>query len=214
MDNTEYGNYQFDRGFGICPLAGVDEAGRGPLAGPVVIAGVILPWEPPFYAVNDSKQLTPAQREELAQLLKEDSRVKYAISIKSAQRIDEINILRATHEGMREVALQLAAALTLVDGCKVPSFPVEARFIVKGDAKSAAIAAASILAKTTRDTIMRELDAKYPGYGFAVHNGYGTKQHLEALRTLGPTPEHRRSFAPMKQPAPPNPEQQLELPFL
>ena len=206
-------NYQFDRSFGVWPLAGVDEAGRGPLAGPVVIAGVILPWEPPFFTVNDSKQLTPAQREELAQALKEDKRVRIAISIQSAQRIDEINILRATHEGMREVARQLAASLTLVDGCKVPSFPTEARFIVKGDAKSASIAAASIIAKTTRDAIMRELDAKYPGYGFAVHNGYGTKQHLEALRTLGPTPEHRRSFAPLKQPTHTQDAQQLELPF-
>ena len=213
--------YDFDRSIAMesaregFVLAGVDEAGRGPLAGPVVVAAVILPPHArERYAVNDSKALTAAQREELAAGLKSDPDVKYAIVFRSAEDIDRLNILRATHEGMREAASQLSPDLALVDGLKVPDFPVPARFLVKGDARSASIAAASILAKTARDHYMDELDAKYPGYGFAAHKGYGTQAHLAALAKLGPCPEHRRTFAPVANILNPPPAPiQLELPL-
>ncbi|MBR0460329.1 MAG: ribonuclease HII [Victivallales bacterium] len=213
--------YDFDRSIAMesaregFVLAGVDEAGRGPLAGPVVVAAVILPPHArERYAVNDSKALTAAQREELAAGLKSDPDVKYAIVFRSAEDIDRLNILRATHEGMREAASQLSPDLALVDGLKVPNFPVPARFLVKGDARSASIAAASILAKTARDHYMDELDAKYPGYGFAAHKGYGTQAHLAALAKLGPCPEHRRTFAPVANILNPPPAPiQLELPL-
>ena len=209
--------YEYDQtakaAAGASVLVGIDEAGRGPLAGPVVVAGVVLPLESssPFQ-VYDSKALSESRREELAEQLKASSDVQYAIEVISAQRIDEINILRATHEGMRAVALKLKASLALVDGLPVPRFPVSARFVVKGDATSASIAAASILAKTTRDHLLIELDAKYPEYGFASHKGYGTRQHLEALRVHGPCPEHRRSFAPVRAILEP-PPMQLDLPI-
>jgi len=181
-------------------IAGVDEAGRGPLAGPVVVAAVILPegFELP---VNDSKALTDGKRRELFEALTHDSRVRWAVSHRSAADIDRLNILRATHEGMREAVMKLGedVQVALVDGLRVPDFPVPARFIVKGDARSGSIAAASIIAKVTRDLEMEALDAVYPGYGFAKHKGYGTKEHLAALAALGATPEHRRSFAPVRE---------------
>ncbi|MBP5673666.1 MAG: ribonuclease HII [Victivallales bacterium] len=194
-------------------VAGVDEAGRGPLAGPVVAAAVILPPEEEFdLPVDDSKALSEEVREELGERLRADSRIIWAVAERSAQVIDRINILKATHEAMREAvrSLKVCPDIAFVDGLKVRDFPVEAKFIVKGDARSASIAAASILAKTHRDHLMMELDKLYPGYGFAKHKGYGTAQHLEALRELGPCPEHRRTFGPVARIIAPPPEQ-LEL---
>ena len=194
-------------------LAGVDEAGRGPLAGPVVAAAVILPPEEEFdLPVNDSKALTEEVREELGECLRSDPRIIWAVAERSAQVIDQINILKATHEAMREAVrlLTVCPDVAFVDGLKVRDFPVAARFIVKGDARSASIAAASILAKTHRDHLMMKLDKLYPGYGFAQHKGYGTARHLEALRELGPCPEHRRTFGPVARIIAPPPEQ-LEL---
>ncbi len=213
--DAQVGRYEFDlaaiAGRAPFALAGVDEAGRGPLAGPVVVAAVILPLSR-RYAVNDSKALTEAERSELAAELLADPEVRHAVVFRSAADIDRLNILRATHEGMREAASRLSPDLALVDGLPVPDFPVPARFVVKGDARSASIAAASILAKTTRDAYMNELDAKYPGYGFAEHKGYGTRAHLDALAKLGPCPEHRRTFAPVRDLLEPPPVQ-MELPF-
>ncbi|MBR5837546.1 MAG: ribonuclease HII [Victivallales bacterium] len=191
-------------------IAGVDEAGRGPLAGPVVAAAVILPPEEEFdLPVNDSKALDEAFREELGEWLRSDPRVVWAVAERSAGAIDRINILRATHEAMREAVMSLKVHpdMAFVDGLKVRDFPVEARFIVKGDAQSASVAAASIIAKTHRDHLMMELDEVYPGYGFAQHKGYGTAQHLEALRKLGPCPEHRKTFGPVARIISPPPEQ-------
>lgn len=191
-------------------IAGVDEAGRGPLAGPVVAAAVILPPEEEFdLPVNDSKALDEALREELGEQLRSDPRVVWAVAERSAGAIDRINILRATHEAMREAVMSLKVHpdMAFVDGLRVRDFPVEARFIVKGDAQSASVAAASIIAKTHRDHLMMELDKVYPGYGFAQHKGYGTAQHLEALRKLGPCPEHRRTFGPVARIISPPPEQ-------
>jgi len=185
-------------------LAGIDEAGRGPLAGPVVVAAVVLPLPPQVFSlpVNDSKKLTPKAREELADALKHDPRIEFAIATRSAAAIDRLNILRATQEAMREAAMKLSAPpdFVLIDGLAFQPFPFPAQFIVHGDGRSASIAAASILAKTTRDAWMLELDRQYPGYGFAENKGYGTAQHLEALRRLGPCPEHRHSFGPVAQP--------------
>ena len=187
---------------GWCAIAGIDEAGRGPLAGPVVVAAVILPAPPETFdlPVNDSKKLSERQRDELAKALRADSRIRFAIVQRSAAQIDRMNILRATQDAMREAAKRLAPDAALVDGLPFQPFPVPVRFLVKGDATSASIAAASILAKTTRDEWMVKLEQQYPGYGFAKHKGYGTAEHLAALNRLGPCPEHRRSFAPVAQP--------------
>lgn len=192
-------------------IAGVDEAGRGPLAGPVVAAAVILPLDVSELSlpVFDSKGLSAGEREELAKWIMAEPRIAVAIAFRSAACIDKINILRATHEAMREAVQSVQASFAMVDGLRVPEFPVPAEFIVKGDARSASIAAASIIAKTRRDKVMEELDVKYPGYGFASHKGYGTAAHLEALRRLGPCPEHRVTFAPVKDLL----STQLKLPF-
>jgi ribonuclease HII len=199
---------------GAQSLAGLDEAGRGPLAGPVVVAAVMLPLGEFELPVRDSKALGHDARETLAAALLADARLRHALVVKSAARIDQINILRATHEAMREAALALQPSpeLVLVDGLRVPDFPLPAHFLVKGDALSASIAAASILAKTHRDRLMLAYDRDYPGYGFAQHKGYGTAQHLAALRRLGPCPIHRRSFAPVAQLSP-APSKQLTLNF-
>ena len=184
---------------GFCRVAGVDEAGRGPLAGPVVAAAVILPPGLDLPAVRDSKQLSAAAREALAAAVKALPGVAWAVAVVSAGEIDELNILRATHKAMREAVTRLAppAEFALIDGLPVREFPVPSLAVVKGDALSASIAAASILAKTHRDRLMDALDARFPGYCFAKHKGYGTAEHLEALERLGPCPEHRRSFAPV-----------------
>jgi ribonuclease HII len=194
-----YGHERSARARGFRTVAGVDEVGRGPLAGPVVAAAVVLPEEGVAIPVADSKALSARQRERLAEALRRHPGVRVGIAEVGPARIDEINILRATVEAMAGAlrALGLTVDLALVDGLPLPGFPGPAEFIVKGDARSASIAAASILAKVYRDALMVRLDAQYPGYGFARHKGYGTRQHGEALSRLGPTPAHRRSFAPL-----------------
>jgi ribonuclease HII len=189
------------RAQGYGAVAGVDEVGRGPLAGPVVAAAVVLPATGVDIAVADSKTLSARRRETLAALLLTHPGVRIGLAAVRVARIDEINILRATTEAMILAlrALGEPVDFALVDGLRLAGFPVPAEFIVKGDARSASIAAASILAKVHRDALMVRLDAEYPGYGFARHKGYGTVEHLDALSRLGPTPEHRRSFAPVAQ---------------
>lgn len=187
---------------GFTCVAGVDEAGRGPLAGPVVAGAVVIAAKVELPdGLNDSKKLTPARREKLFHELLALPGVVSATGLATVSEIDSLNILKATHLAMARAvaALAVKADFCLVDGLPVKGLPCEHESIVKGDSKSLSIAAASILAKVTRDHMMEELDALYPGYGFAAHKGYGTKQHMEALRRLGPCPEHRRSFAPVAQ---------------
>jgi len=195
-------------------VAGVDEVGRGPLAGPVVAAAVILPPEGVDIPVADSKALTAARRQALAQALLSHPGVRVGVADVGVARIDEINILQATLEAMTRAlhALGLPVDFALVDGLPIRGFPLPAEFIVRGDALSASIAAASIIAKVHRDALMVRLDVAYPGYGFARHKGYGTREHREALTRLGPTPLHRRSFAPVEQCMEVRPRQP-ELPF-
>jgi len=181
-------------------IAGVDEAGRGPLAGPLAVAAVILDPSRRIEGLADSKVLTEAAREALFPRIQAQA-LAFSIVRVEAFEIDRINILQATLAGMRHAveALPIAPSKVLVDGNRIPpglALPAEA--IVKGDAKVAAIAAASILAKVARDRWMHEFDAQHPGYGFAVHKGYPTPAHLDALRRLGPCPAHRRSFAPVR----------------
>ncbi len=196
---------------GFCFIAGVDEAGRGPLAGPVTAAAVVLPRGVKLPDVFDSKQLSDAARRELKEEILSLDGVDSAVVCVDAQAIDRINILQATHQAMREAVSKLKQLdCVLVDGLAVRGFPVEARNLVKGDSLSASIAAASILAKVTRDDIMIEADKLYPEYGFAVHKGYGTAAHLRALKEYGPCPIHRRSFRPVRELIDPPPEQ-LEL---
>jgi ribonuclease HII len=180
-------------------LCGVDEAGRGPLAGPVVAAAVILDPRRRIRGLRDSKQMTPRQRDEVAGAIRATA-LAWAIGEASVEEIDRLNILQATFLAMRRAveALQPAADYALIDGNLVPPLAVPARALVGGDALEPAISAASILAKTHRDALMIALDARHPGYGFADHVGYGTPQHLERLRALGPCVLHRRSFAPVR----------------
>ena len=200
-------------------VMGIDEAGRGPLVGGVYAAAVTVPLkragellEGSWAGVNDSKKLTERKREALAEVIKSTSACTWCIASASPEEIDRLNILRATHLAMRRAALGVAAKIgesqgeeakgslsILVDGLPVPTLPFPSRNIVKGDAKSLFIAAASILAKTARDADCLRLEALYPGYGFAKHKGYPTPAHLEALKRLGPCPEHRRSFGPVSQ---------------
>lgn len=180
---------------GIETICGIDEAGRGPLAGPVCAAAVILPRELEIPGLNDSKKLTDKKRRELYDVIVEQA-VSYGIAFANEQEIDEINILQATFLAMERAAAQLTVKpdLALVDGNREPHLDIPVKTVVKGDSLSASIAAASILAKVTRDRLMEELDGTYPAYGFAVHKGYGTKKHYEALREFGPCPIHRQSF--------------------
>lgn len=189
------------RAAGYTSICGIDEAGRGPLAGPVVAAAVILPRELELPGLNDSKKLSAAKRERLFESLMGDDRVIKCVAQASVEEIDELNILRATHLAMRRAAegLNPPADFCLIDGLPVPGFPLPSQNIVKGDARCLCIAAASILAKVTRDRLMKELDREYPMYGFARNAGYGTAAHLKALREYGITPHHRRSFAPVAQ---------------
>jgi ribonuclease HII len=179
-------------------IAGVDEAGRGPLAGPVVAAAVILDDLRPIAGLNDSKKLSAAKRERLFDEIRAKA-LCCSIAQASVEEIDEINILQATLLAMRRAVegLRLKPAKVLVDGNRLPVLDVLAEAIVKGDATVPAISAASILAKVTRDRWCAELDAKYPQYGFAAHKGYGTAEHLAALQTHGACPEHRKTFAPV-----------------
>lgn len=194
---------------GFAFIAGVDEAGRGPLAGPVVAAAVILPRDGVLPGVFDSKQLSDQRRRVLRDEILEVAEA--SVGIADVDEIDALNILRATHLAMhRAVAGLKKVEYVLVDGLPVKGFPCPAENMVKGDARSASIAAASIVAKVYRDELMEKLDEEYPGYGFAAHKGYGTALHLQALRELGVTPVHRRSFAPVREIIDPQPVQ-LEL---
>jgi len=180
--------------------AGVDEAGRGPLAGPVVVAAVILDPARPIAGLADSKALTAKRREKLAELIRERALAHAVIEV-SAAEIDQLNILAATMAGMVRAlaALSPAAEFALIDGNQLPKgLTLPARAIVGGDASQPAISAASILAKTVRDAGLIELDQRYPQYGFAKHKGYPTAEHLAALRAHGPCPEHRLSYAPVR----------------
>jgi ribonuclease HII len=180
-------------------VCGIDEAGRGPLAGPVVAAAVILDPARGIEGLRDSKVLSAGRREELAQRIRERA-VAFAVAEASVEEIDALNILQATLLAMRRAvaALQVAAEYALVDGNRMPRLAIPGRAIVAGSSASPAISAASILAKTARDAMMRAFDARHPGYGFAQHMGYGTAEHIECLHRLGPCPLHRRSFAPVR----------------
>ena len=189
------------------PVMGIDEAGRGPLVGGVYAAAVSVPlalaerllageWS----EINDSKKLSERKRERLAETIKATSGCRWAVASASPAEIDELNILNATHLAMRRAADEVGAEHILVDGLPVKTLP-QARSVVKGDAKSLLIAAASILAKTSRDADCLRLERLYPGYGFAKHKGYPTAAHLAALARLGPCPEHRMSFGPVKSAA-------------
>ena len=182
-------------------IAGVDEAGRGPLAGPVSVAAVILdPSRPKIRGLDDSKKLTEAKREALYEKIVERA-LAYCVVLVTADEIDRINIFQATMTGMcRALAgLTPSAHEALIDGNALPrELPCAGRAIIGGDGLEPAISAASILAKVSRDRWMVELDREYPGYGFAEHKGYATPFHLDALKRLGPCPQHRRSFAPVK----------------
>lgn len=196
----EYENAHADVRF----IAGIDEAGRGPLAGPVVAACCILPKDAVILYLNDSKKVTALRREAMLPEIKEKA-IAYGIGIVDEKRIDEINILQADYEAMR-IAVQKTSAmlqakgladapgLLLNDAVTIPGVDIPQESIIKGDAKSVSIAAASILAKVTRDQLMEAYDAQYPEYGFARNKGYGTKEHIEALKRLGPCPIHRHSF--------------------
>ncbi len=176
-------------------ICGVDEAGRGPLAGPVCAAAVILPRGLEIPGLNDSKKLTDRKRRALYDVIVEQA-AAYGVALVDERTVDEINILQATFRAMEQAVAQLPAVpdLALVDGNREPALKTAVRCVIGGDGKSANIAAASILAKVTRDRLMEELDRQYPQYGFAVHKGYGTRRHYEALREYGPCPIHRRTF--------------------
>ena len=176
-------------------ICGVDEAGRGPLAGPVCAAAVILPKGLELPGLNDSKKLTDKKRREMFPIIKEQA-IAYGIGLASHEEIDEINILQATYLAMERAITQLEgkADFALIDGNRAKDFGLPVRTVVKGDSLSASIAAASVLAKVTRDDIMLEMAEKYPEYGFEVHKGYGTKAHYEALRKHGHSPIHRMTF--------------------
>lgn len=184
---NEYDSYTY-----IC---GIDEVGRGPLAGPVVAGAVILPKNRDIYYLNDSKQLSEKKREELYDVIMQEA-VAVGLGEVSPERIDEINILQATYEAMRQAISKLEPQpdLLLNDAVKIPLVEIPQVPIIKGDAKSVSIAAASIVAKVTRDRMMVEYDRLYPEYGFSSNKGYGAAAHIEALKKYGPTPIHRRSF--------------------
>lgn len=176
-------------------IAGIDEVGRGPLAGPVVTCAVILPKDCDILYINDSKQLTEKKREELYEQITAQA-ISYGIGVASPARIDEINILQANYEAMREAIGKLSVIpdILLNDAVTIPDVRIPQVPIIKGDTKSISIAAASILAKVSRDRMMVEYDKVYPGYGFAGNKGYGSEEHIKALKELGPSPIHRRSF--------------------
>ena len=179
----------------LAPLAGIDEAGRGPLAGPVVAAAVILDPHSEILYINDSKKLSESRREALYAEIREKA-LAIGVGMVSPARIDEINILQATYEAMRQAVEQLGLkpGCLLVDAVTIPALNIRQVPIIKGDAKSISIGAASIIAKVTRDRIMLQADEAYPAYGFAKHKGYGTAAHIAALKELGPCPLHRSTF--------------------
>lgn len=176
-------------------ICGIDEAGRGPLAGPVAAGAVILPTDHDLLWLNDSKKLSEKKRNELYEVITREA-LAWSVVLVSAQRIDEINILQATYEAMRSAVAGLDPQPDVLvnDAVTIPGIDIPQVPVIKGDAQCLSVAAASILAKVTRDRLMQEYEERYPGYGFAKHKGYGTKQHIQALYELGPCPEHRRSF--------------------
>ncbi len=189
---------QFERQYaaeGYRAICGIDEVGRGPLAGPVVAGAVILPANCDILYLNDSKQLSEKKREELYDVIMEGA-IATGIGMISPERVDEINILQATYEAMRQAIQNLSVKpdILLNDAVTIPKVDIRQIPIIKGDAKSVSIAAASIIAKVTRDRLMVQYDSQYPGYGFAANKGYGAAIHIEALKKLGPTPIHRRTF--------------------
>lgn len=192
---SELTMWEIEDSLGLHVICGVDEAGRGPLAGPVCAAAVILPEHLQIPGLNDSKKLTDKKRRELFPIIQQQA-IAYGIGLASEAEIDEINILQATFLAMRRALEQLTVRpeIALIDGNRETDFGLPVKTVVKGDSLSANIAAASVLAKVTRDNIMVELAQQYPEYGFEIHKGYGTKAHYEALRTYGPSPIHRRSF--------------------
>ena len=192
---SEHTMWEIEDSLGLHVICGVDEAGRGPLAGPVCAAAVILPEHLQIPGLNDSKKLTDKKRRELFPVIQQQA-IAYGIGLASEAEIDEINILQATFLAMRRALEQLTVRpeIALIDGNRETDFGLPVKTVVKGDSLSANIAAASVLAKVTRDNIMVELAQQYPEYGFEIHKGYGTKAHYEALRTYGPSPIHRRSF--------------------
>ncbi len=189
MKQYEYANEQY--GY-VC---GIDEVGRGPFAGPVVACAVILPANSQILYLNDSKKLSEKKREELYDVIMKEA-VAVGVGMRDAGRIDEINILQATYEAMRDAInhLDIKPDVLLNDAVTIPGVDIKQVPIIKGDAKSVSIAAASIVAKVTRDRMMVEYDKQYPGFDFASNKGYGTQKHIEALQQQGPTPIHRRSF--------------------
>lgn len=197
MPNLEFENAKISQGYSL--IAGIDEAGRGPLAGPVSAGAVILPEGFSHTWLNDSKKLSEKRREALYAELTERGDVIWALSFVDTEEIETTNILRATHMAMARAAEALSSRpdFCLIDGLPVPSFPILSEGIVKGDGKSLSIAAASIIAKVSRDRLMLEYAEQYPEYGFDRHKGYGTKLHMDALRKHGPCPIHRKTFAPV-----------------
>lgn len=192
---SELTMWEIEDSLGLRVICGVDEAGRGPLAGPVCAAAVILPEHLQIPGLTDSKKLSDKKRRELFPIIQEQA-VAYGIGLASETEIDEINILQATFLAMRRALDQLGVRpeIALIDGNRETDFGLPVKTVVKGDSLSANIAAASVLAKVTRDNIMVELAQQYPEYGFEIHKGYGTKAHYEALRTYGPCPIHRKTF--------------------
>lgn len=187
---------EFERQYSDCTLiCGIDEAGRGPLAGPVVAGAAILPKDCTILYLNDSKKLSEKRREELY-LEIQDKAIAWAVGMSSPERIDEINILQATYEAMRQAIgkLEPQPDLLLNDAVTIPELDIDQVPIIKGDAKSISIGAASIIAKVTRDRLMEEYDRMFPEYGFASNKGYGSAEHIAAIKKYGPTPIHRKSF--------------------
>lgn len=188
--------YSYEMKYKGCSyICGIDEVGRGPLAGPVVACAVLLPKDEKILYLNDSKQLSAAKREELCGIIKEKA-LGIGIGVVGPEEIDELNILQATYKAMRMAISKLPhkPEILLNDAVIIPEVDIEQMGIIKGDTKSASIAAASIVAKVTRDQMMVKYEEEYPGYGFASNKGYGSKEHIEALKKMGPTPIHRRSF--------------------
>ena len=188
--------WEYEKAHPDCALiCGVDEAGRGPLAGPVVAGAAVLPKDSRILYLNDSKKLSEKRREELFVRIKEEA-IVWAVGIVGPERIDEINILQATYEAMKQAIGNLSQTpdLLLCDAVTIPEVKIPQISIIKGDAKSLSIAAASVLAKVTRDHMMEEYDKLYPQYGFGKHKGYGTAAHIQAIREFGPCPIHRRTF--------------------
>ena len=193
QDMWQFEQKYFDQGIKL--VCGVDEAGRGPLAGPVCAAAVILPANLEIPGLNDSKKLSDKRRRELFPVIQEQA-IAYAVAFSDHREIDEINILQATLLAMERAiqALPVKPEVALIDGNRQKDFGIPVETVVKGDSRSASIAAASILAKVTRDDVMLEMAERYPQYGFAIHKGYGTKAHYTALAEFGPCPIHRMSF--------------------